>query len=774
MLITNRIRTLLFLGLVAVVLSPAAARAQTPASARIEGRVVDASTGAPIAGVVVHVEDPRRHEVTHEDGEFHLTQLPRGHYTVTFERVGYASRAVEVSLAVGQSVVLDVEMVAAPVELEALVVTATMAGRDASEALRPTTIVSGRDLQRQMDATLAGTLEGEAGVAVASMGPAPARPVIRGLGGDRVLILEDGQRVGDVSATSPDHAVALDPITAERIEVVRGPAALFYGSNAIGGVVNVITEEIPSTLPDRLQGSATLQGRSVSEGLAAEVSLTGPVGRLALGGGAVYRTASDLGTPLGSIENSSTETFDGSLGGAWVNGWGHAGAAVRAYSTEYGVPPHSEEEEGHEGHAHEVRVQMDRYALRGQMHWTRQAGPFDHVELNAKATQLESRELEGDGEIGTDIGLNTFAGELVGRHSGTGPFDRGALGARVQRGDYDAAREGGSPLAVDELDAAIYALEEMTAGRFDLQLGGRFDFSRRDPVRGPGTLGGATVRARDYSNFAGSLSALYRVFDSTRLGVALTRAFRTPSSDELYSEGAHLASFTFEIGNPDLNAETGHGVDLFLRVDRPSLRAEVATFWNRIDDYVYPSNTGSIDAGSQLFVYQASNTEADFRGAEAALRWSPLESVALDGSVSYVRADNRTTGEPLPLIPPLQADVALRFERASWFAQAGWNGAAEQDRLPSRPELPPDVGWCDQTAEAPGCAEITGEFLPTPGYSTYSLAAGVRWFAWGALSSLTLSVENLTDEVYRNHLSRIKQVMPEAGRSVNLVYRMSF
>ncbi|HEX6589192.1 MAG TPA: TonB-dependent receptor [Longimicrobiales bacterium] len=754
---------------------PFNATAQTPATARIEGRVRDAASGAAIAGVVVHVEDPRRHEVTHDDGEFHLTQLPPGRYTVTFERVGYASRAVEVALGVGQTVTLDVDMLAAPVEFEGLVVTATMGGRAADDALRPTSLVTGRDLQRQMDATLAGTLEAEAGVAVASMGPAPARPVIRGLGGDRVLILEDGQRVGDVSATSPDHAVALDPLAAERIEVVRGPAALFYGSNAIGGVVNVITEEIPATLPDRLQGSGTLQGRSASGGFAGEGSLVAPVGSLALSAGAAYRSAGDLTTPLGAVDNTSTSTFDGALGGAWVNGWGHAGMAARFYATEYGVPPHSEEEEGHEGHGHDVRVEMDRAALRGQLHWTRQAAWFDHVELNAKATQLDHREIEGGGEVGTEIGLNTVTAELVGRNSGSGVFDRGAFGARVQRGDYDAVREGGAPLTVEEWDAALYALEELDVGRLQFQAGARVDFARRDPVRGPESVAGAPVRERDFANVAGSLSALYRVFESMRLGVALTRAFRTPSSDELFSEGAHLASYTFEVGNPDLEAEIGHGLDVFLRIDQPSLRGEVAAFWNRIDDYVHPANTGVVDPESQLFVYRASNTEADFRGAEAALRWSPLESIAFDGSVSYVRADNRTTDEPLPLIPPMQADVAVRWETPSWFVQAGWHAAADQNRVPARPELPPaSVGWCDRTDHAAGCVETTGEFLPTEGYSTFSVGVGASWFAWGALSSVTLSLENIGDVVYRNHLSRIKEVMPEQGRSLNLVYRVSF
>ena len=758
------------IGLALLALLPVGAAAQTPASARVEGTVVDAASGEPIVGVIVHVEDPRRHEVTHEDGGFHLTQLPPGRYTVLFERAGYATRALDVELATGEARRLDVELVAAPVELEGLVITATMSGRSADEALRPTTVVAGRDLQRQLDGTVAGTLESEAGVAVASMGPAPARPVIRGLGGDRVLILEDGQRVGDVSSSSPDHAVALDPIAAERIEVVRGPAALFYGSNALGGVVNVITEEIPTTVPDRLQGSATLQGRSATAGFAGEASVAVPIRRFNVAGGLSYRSGDDMDTPIGTVRNTALSTLEGNGGLAWVNGWGHAGASARWFDSEYGIPPDSVA-----GHAHGVTVRMDRLALRGQLHWTREAGPFSHVELNAKATRLDHLEIEEGGAIGTELGLNTHVVELTGRHSGTGSFDRGAVGVRVQRNDYGADRGRGAPLSVDEWDAAVYALEEMDAGRFQLQVGGRVDVASRDPVHGPAELRGEPVDARSFSNVAGSISGLYAVGGGARLGVALTRAFRTPSSDELYSEGPHLASYTFEIGNPDLEAETGHGIDVFLRLDRPSLRGEVAAFWNRIDGYVYPRNTGDIDAASLLLVYQATNTEAEFRGAEAALKWTPLPHVALDGSVSYVIADNLETDEPLPLVPPLQGDLALRYERTSWFAQAGWHSAAKQDRVPTRPELSEvSPGYCDDTGGAEGCQPVPGEFVPTEGYSIFSLSAGVRWFMLGALSSLTLSVENLTDETYRNHLSRIKELMPEQGRNINLVYRTSF
>lgn len=748
--------------------TPCALFGQTPASASIEGRVTDAESGQPVAGVAVHVEDPRRHELTHADGVFHLLQLPPGRYTVVFEGLGYQTITREVALAVGQAAALDVALEPAAIELEGLVITATVAGRSAEDALRPTTVVAGRDLQRQLDGTIAGTLETEAGVAVASMGPAPARPVIRGLGGDRVLILEDGERVGDVSAGSADHAVAVDPIDAERIEVVRGPAALFYGSNALGGVVNVITEEIPTTLPDRLRGGATLQGRSVNEAMAGEASLANAFGSLSFRGSASLRDAGTLATPLGDVPNTDLRTWGASGGAAWVNGWGHIGGAARVYDTEYGIPPDSVA-----GHPAGVRIVMDRWAGRGQLHWTRGAGPFEHLELDAKLTRLDHEEREAGGEVGTRFGLNTNAAELVGRHGAFGPFARGAIGLRGQRNDYGADRGRGEILSVDEWSSALYALEELESGPFQLQVGGRFDYAAIEPTRGPDEVAGVPLRSRTFGNVTGSVSALYELLPQAQLGVSASRAFRTPSSDELYSEGPHLASYTFEVGNPELDAEVGHGADLFLRMGGDRLRGEVAGFYNRIDGFVHPLNTGDIRSG--LFVYRATNTDASFAGGEASLAWTPFRRVVLEGSASYVRGQNEDLDEPLPFIPPLNGSLALRYERTRWFVQAGWKGSGSQERVPSRPELPAgSPGYCDETGGAPGCRPVPGEFVETDGYSLFNAAGGFRAEVGGAIHSLTLSVENIGDAEYRNHLSRLKELLPEQGRSLNLVYRVGF
>lgn len=770
-----------FVCVLVLLASPSGAQAQE-ATAQVTGRVTDAETGAGVPGAVVHVEDPRRHEVTHEDGRYHLLRLPPGRYTLSFEHLGYRGAVREVTLAAGEAAIVDVALRPAAVELEELVVTATLGGRAARDAMRPSASISGRELDRELGSTVAATLEDQAGVAVASMGPAPARPVIRGLGGDRVLVLEDGERVGDISAASADHAVAVDPMAAERIEVVRGPAALFYGSNALGGVVNVITEEIPSSLPGHARGRATLQGRSVSRAAAAEGTIADSFGPISLRASANLRDSGLLRTPRGTVPNTGSRTFGGSVGGAWVDAWGHAGASVRLHDAEYGIPPahpaHTEPGEEHiegehEEPAHDVRIETERWAAHGQVHWTRRTGPFEHLELDLKATTLEHSELEDDGHIGARFGLDTYSAELVGRHDGISFFTRGALGVRAQANDYEADRGHAVALGVDERDLAVFALEEVEHGPIQVQVGARLDHALRTPVSGPGQVEGVAVRERTFANIAASGALLYQLLDDVRMGVSVARAFRTPASDELYSEGPHLATYTFEVGNPRLEAEVGIGIDAFLRLEGERLRGEVAAFRNTIDGFIQPRNTGQLREG--LFVYRFANTEARFVGGEASLEWSPVRRFAIDGTLSYVRADDVALDSPLPLIPPLTTTLSLRHERTRWYAQVGWRAAAAQERVPEAPALPAThVGYCERTGDAHGCVPLPGEFVRTGGYSLFDATLGYRFFAGGTLHSVTLSASNLLNATYRNHLSRIKRLLPEPGRGVSLVYRVTF
>src|SRR5918992_4119500 len=280
------------------------ARVTTPAVAqeatgRVTGQTLDSATSVPIAAALVRLPELHREEFTHEDGRFDLDAVPAGEHTLVIQRVGYRPVTRRITVRAGEELQVRVAMTPFVAQLAPMVVTGTVSERSPDELVTSTSVLSGAQLDRQLDGTLASTIEGQPGVAMTSMGPGTGRPVIRGLSGDRVVVLEDGLRPGDMSSTSGDHAVSVDPTSAKRIEVVRGPMSLLYGSSALGGVVNVVREEIPASLPEHTHGNATFVGGTADRAGAGSGMLAMRLGAVALRGDGSYRKAGDARTPLG-------------------------------------------------------------------------------------------------------------------------------------------------------------------------------------------------------------------------------------------------------------------------------------------------------------------------------------------------------------------------------------------------------------------------------------------------------------------------------------------
>ncbi len=711
-------------------------------SGAVVGTVRDADSSVPLMGTSVRLLELGREGVTHADGSFHIWNVPAGRYTVLAERIGYGSvsRAVEVSRS--DTVFVELVMEPTPIELTSVVATGAIGERLREEALRPTEVLSGQRLARNLDVTVAETLEDRPGLASATNGPATARPVIRGLGGDRILLLEDGQRVGDLSATAPDHAVAIEGATARRIEVVRGPATLLYGSNAIGGVVNVIRDEVPVTVPHKVIGSLSVQGQSVNAGGVAGGSvLTSLTDRVAARIEASGRLAGDLRTALGDLENTGIETYNASVGLSVVDDWGHAGAAYRIYDTYYGIPG------GFVGaHADGVNVDLRRQSVRGSGEVRGDLGPFERIAYDGTVNHYHHLELESGGIVGTEYGRRMAAGELVGRHEALGPFDQGAAGVRFQ---WSRASAGGTQdmPATTEYTAAGFFFEELELAPFRLHLGARYDWTTLLPDEtGPSSIG--VIRDRRFGSVSASIGGLVRPVDGVAMGVNLARAYRTPGITELYSQGPHLAAYSFEVGTPTLDDEVGLGAEAFLRIGTERAHGELAAFSNRISNYIYPRDTGDVSP-TQLPVYQFTGADALLQGLEGGGEVEVADGVVLDGTFSYVRGTLTDTDEPLPFIPPLKGSLSARYDRRAFFLSGGVTAAAAQNR--------------------------TGAFeTATDGYVIAEAGAGLRFDTFGNVSLLTLSAENLLDDVYYDHLSRTKVIMPEPGRNVSLLYRLYF
>ena len=715
-------------------------------SGEIEGVVRAAETEAPLAGASVSVVGIATSAVTHGDGTFHLTGIAPGSYTLRVQRLGYRSRTIEVTVG-EEGEFVEILLETSPISLEELVVTAMLSERGAAEALRPVSVMAGEELQRRMTGTVARTLASIPGLAETSMGPAASRPVIRGLSGDRVLMLEDGSRVGDVSSAGADHATAVDPLAARRIEVVRGPASLLYGSNALGGVINVIRDEIPSAVPHHPTGAASLQVQSVSGSVAGGGSVALAASeriplRLELTG----RTAGDLRTPAGQLTNTNGETLSVGAGGSWVADWGHVGASARGYRNHYGIPGGFVG-----GHAEGVRIEMERAASKVQAVVDRPNDAFRSLRFDGAYTWYRHKELESANIIGTLFRLQTLSGDMLARHHAWGPFSGGAIGARVAWDDFGYGGSGVAPTHTPDSQRstlAAFVFEEVDLGAMRMEAGLRYDWVFISPARKDPDSDIGNVSDRSFHAASASLGLLYNVGSGMTIGASLARAFRTPDVNELFSEGPHLAAYTFEIGNPSLETEQGTGVDVFARFESPRFRAEVTGFYNRIQGYIYGEETGRLSR-ILLPIYQFQSNDALLAGFEGSLNWDLGRGLALQAVASSVKGTLTETDRPIPLIPPLQGRVGLEYERPAWFV--GWDTelATQQDRV--------------------------GPFeSPTDGYTVFNASAGARLTVGGRLNVITVSLDNVTNREYRNHLSRVKEIMPEAGRGLSLSYRVVF
>jgi iron complex outermembrane receptor protein len=649
---------------------------------------------------------------------------------------------VEIEVLRGEWATLEVDLERVVVELREFVVTATASERSLEETVRPTTVVSTDQLGEQLGATLAATLKMQPGLAETSMGPASGQPVLRGLSGDRVLVLEDGQRTGDLASTGPDHAVAVEPLSASRVEVVRGPSALMYGSNALGGVINVIRFDIPTERPDGVLGSLALQGQSVNRGGIGDLVLQHGVGNIALRAEGSYRGADDLRTPTGTLSSTSIDNVNAALGGSVVGNWGYLGAAYRFTNNSYGVPGGFVG-----GHPQGVRIDMWRHSARARTRLTNGWGAFDNVRAQLNWSRYQHDEIEQGNILGTRFILYTAAGDLIANHGAAGPFDDGAVGLRAHYEDFTTAgTQATTPSKMLALSG--FLVERIDAGRFRTEFGLRYDWHRITPEDTTTVIDIGSVRPRTFGALSGSVGVLYAIGNGVDIGASAARAFRTPSYVELYSQGPHLAAYTFEVGNPDLAIEASTGLDVFLRIRASAARAELAAFAQWIDDYVYIRNTGEISR-LQLPIYQFTGEDARMIGGEGSVEWMPVSGLSVRATGSYVHATNTVRDEPLPLIPPLRGNLAVRYGNAGWYLEAGLEAAAAQNRI--------------------------SEFEdPTDGYLVPSVAAGYGWRLWQRAHSLSLRVDNLTNKVYYNHLNRVKSIMPEAGRNVSLLYRVDF
>lgn len=718
------------------------------AGVSLTGRLLNSLSGAPIAGATVQIDELKRTATSGGDGTFEFTDVPAGLYHLSIRSDGYSTRRTEVM--VGATAV-TLELTVDPELHFEQVTTVTGDARSQFEVFQPTAVLAGQDLTKQLGMSLGATLENQPGVASRSFGPAPARPVIRGLDGDRVQILQDGQRLGDLSSQSGDHGVNVNPAAAVRIEVVRGPATLLYGANAVGGLVNVITEDIPTRPVMGTSGNVTFDLGSAATEAAGAADVRVGNGTFALHAGGGGRRSSDVSTPEGDLANSQSRNGFGSIGASWTGRKGYFGASYGYDDTRYGVPV---VEEG------QVQLTPRRHSFSVRGGAQDLSGALDSFRTTLAVRRYRHDELEGD-DVGTAFTNDTEEVELMASHRAFGRLKGSVGGWFLNRGFGATGEEALSP-DVDQRGLSAFLYEEITWPHVTFQFGGRLDHTKYEP---------AGEAERTFTSGSGSLGLLFTpaaTNERLTFAISLARAARNPALEELFYLGPHPGNFAFEVGNPSLRAEHAVGFDLSMRWRGARASGEVTYFRNDIHDFIFRSPLTPEQFADRLDEFQdrfpgrdVALPDDEFPLVDYVAADSVLQGIEAHGDVGlttelfaefgfdYVRGTLKASDQPLPRMPPFRSQFGLRFQRNAFQTGGSVIVAAKQDRL-----------FSNETE--------------TDGYALLRLYAAYSVQSGRLVHTITGRVDNVTDELYRNHLSLIKDLAPEMGRNVKLLYNVTF
>ena len=670
--------------------------------------------------------------------------------------------------------------------------------KKSAETALPVTVLTGDDLRKAASATIGDTLSNTPGLTNASFGPGVGQPVIRGQQGPRVTVLQNGTASSDVAGLSGDHAVSVEPLLADSIEILRGPATLLYGGGAIGGVVNVLDNRIPTTLVEDISGALEYRHDTASDLDNVVGRVDGGSGNFAFHADFLYRDYNDLNIPgeaarersdahddhdgdehegeeHGGEDHGEEETTDGyigntggrakslTLGGAYHFDDGFFGLAVNRLENTYGIPggAHAHEEEHeheeHEGEDHEeeeeeeggISLDIEQTRYDAALHWHEPIAALEVMRGFLTYTDYEHAEIEGSGEVGTEFSNETWEGRLEAVHQQMGGF-HGVLGLQASTGKFSAIGEEAYIPETDTSEWGVFVVEDYHAGNWLFELGLRYDRVEREPDVGSD---------EDFNAFSASGSALWDVAPAWQLGLALSRSERAPAVEELYSNAGndspgdwveHAATASIELGDQGLDTETSNNADFSLRWSGGGHWLDITVFYNDFSDYINLLNTGQEVGETPVLVY--AQEDAEFYGLEFDSEFT-LASFG-GGEVraglwgDYTRGE-LDSGDDIPRLPPLRIGARLAWATESLELWTRVVDADEQDK--------------------PGANEE-----PTDGYTKWDAGADYRLPVGGSEMTLFLALNNITDEEIRLSTSFLRDIAPEAGFSVEAGIRWLF
>lgn len=713
-------------------------------SLKITGFTADAEDLQPISNVLVKISGTSVFAYSNSDGMFNINVPSHGSYTLEAFIPGYKNSSLQVNVEANKENIFFIRMFSSGFTTDVITVIDDHPPSAFDNLLELSSVLKEKELLRNMGQTLAFTLKNQTGISVRSMGPAPSRPVYRGLSGDRVMVTEDGMKTVDLSATSPDHSVTVEPFTIERIEVQRGPKILLKTSSAIGGLINIIRYEIPQYMPAKINLKLGGFGESSNNGFLGSGVISFPYKRFAARFEGSYRKTGDQFSPSGQLKNSDITTINLAGGVSFVKRWGFTGLSIREYNTDYGIPG------GFVGaHPNGVDISMLKRQYSFKLHLLFDNGFIDHIDLDAARTYYRHTEFEAPGIIGSEFRILNYTSYVNFIHNKFGFLNQGTFGASAEYRDFSIGGFVFSP-PTESFNTAAYLTEEISASkRLSLEFSARYDFNIIKPRRVIQLANLDSVFSRTFNTFSLALSAVHLIAKNLNAGFSLSRSARVPTIEELYSDGPHLAAYSYEIGNPYLNPETAYGSEFFIFYKDNYRFFMLTAFYNYINNYILARSIGKINVATLLPVYQTGGVNALFAGFEAQVELMLNKKFEFNTSLSFTYGEIKNTSSPLPQIPPLKGESEIVFIIGNLSLGLNSQYAAAQYRLDD-------------------FEQSTAGYIIFGAFSQYSLHNGAL------VHSFSLNADNITNRIYRNHLSRIKSILPEPGLNLRFTYKLMY
>ncbi|MBX3278565.1 MAG: TonB-dependent receptor [Acidobacteria bacterium] len=723
----------------------------------VRGKVTLEDTGKPLHRVHILLLPLQREVETDDDGKFEFRDVPPGRYDIAarIDRVPEVVQMIQVSE--GQTLDLDFR-IRLRVVRDQVTVTGSGTAETSFNSIQSVTSLGATEIAEKNAISLGELLDNQLGIAKRSFGPGNSRPVIRGFDGDRVLVLQDGMRIGSLGFQSGDHAEPIDPLSVDRIEVVKGPATLLYGSNGIGGVVNAIGEH--NEAHEGLRGYVTGLGATNNYHSGGSGGLEFGTKTLSFWGSGGGQRAGDYDTPLGRVTNSFSRNGNATGGFGYFPEKGFFSVDYHYDWRRYGIPfdPDDVDEivnlkmKRHSVHVRAGARDLDSYirGIDGSIQYNR----YGHQEINAEENEVE-----------TDFRNRLFAYRTVFEQQRKGVYS-GNFGFSGFYRDFETIGAEALAPPTTQNNFAAYALQRFDLTRAVLQFGGRVEHNSYKPTG---------LNDRSFTGFSGAAGLRVPLWEGGAFVVNYSHNFRAPSLEELYNNGPHPGNAVFEIGNPLLRRESSDGIDISLRHSSGRARAEVNFFYYRLRDFIFLAPTGEIHGeddheddhddhdddddhhdddhdhghGRGLPVAEYRQGTSRYTGIEARFDFALHPNLWINTGLDYVNAELTSSNTPIPRIPPLRGRIGF---------EALYKG------FRFNPEV---VMVRDQ-----------GRIFPletrTAGYTMFGLTASYTIARQHVAQVISLNAFNLGNRLYRNHLSFIKDFAPEIGRGVRLTYTLRF